>query len=107
MNKQSNTTETAIDANRVLTPDFCIGWYYNFKKGKESCQNRSKCQLYRNFQLSDYDYSKLTIDSSFKFISEFRKCKKYIENPTKCDFCSNPVIEGKNHCEKCACLRVI
>lgn len=107
MQENTNTMETAIGTNRLLTPDFCIGWYYNYKKGKEKCVNRSKCELYRNFERSNFDYSQQTIDANYKYIKEFRKCQKFIDNPTKCDFCSSPAIEGKHHCDKCACLRVV
>ena len=31
----------------------------------------------------------------------------HVVNSVACDFCGQPAMESKTHCEKCACLRVI
>lgn len=56
----------------------CIGWYYNFKAGKEDCKNKDVCKKYIDINTvknwADLDKTR------FAYISDFRTCKLYVEN---------------------------
>lgn len=106
MNENQITPD--LTAQPKLAPVFCIGWYYNSYKGKkEQCVNRNECQFHRNFIKSNFEYSKDSVISDFRYIKEFRTCIKFIDNPIICDFCESLAIPGETHCEKCACLRTV
>jgi hypothetical protein len=67
--------------------DYCIGWYYNFKKGTEHCKNRKFCKHYQYYlSLVNNDkpyYNMPKVD--FKGIKIFRKCERYKDTPQICD----------------------
>lgn len=75
--QQNNPQDTAnIADDRVLTPVYCTGSRYNFKKGFEHCNHKKECKAFKDYDAIEVSYELTTI--RFYYIKDFRKCERWL-----------------------------